>query len=266
MHTVWPGAPLGLADGRFISGWRLYYDVDISEYPLHLNLRLPSSNDALEFECGLHLVWRVHDPQRVVMANLHDVRSRVAMELESKARPVTWELDPHESKEAEQRLNKELGRGETELTMGVTISNVYGRVRPPDLRRVNVEKDEQQTFDINRIDSRYAFYRARFAEGHEALLALSIQNQSDVSVVVNMLMQHGHQRAARSLEAFKAMLQEGRVEDFELEGIRKATLENMVDLLQYRLGGPGALPGSGRVVQGGEIEPPPSGGGIDTQH
>jgi len=250
MRTVMPSTALHWSQGRF-GQWRAYYEGDIAEHPLELSLRLPSATDALEFDCEVRLVWWVHEPEAAVTASLHDVRTRVRMELERRARPITWQLAPEKSSEVERRLNQALGTGPLQLAPGINVSDLYVAVTPPRQHIAGVEQDVQQGFEIRRIQRRYGFYRERFAEGHEALLALSIQDQSDVGTIVNMLMDHGQQRATRSLETFKAMLETGRIEDQDLEDIRRVTLENLVSLLQHRLVVsapqlPGPAPGTGQ--------------------
>lgn len=65
------------------------YEVDMGVHPVGLELLLPSSNDALEFECAVEVTWQVGDPAVFVASGHRDVPRLLLGELEQAARAVT---------------------------------------------------------------------------------------------------------------------------------------------------------------------------------
>lgn len=77
------------------------YEVDMGVHPVGLELLLPSSNDALEFECAVEVTWQVGDPAVFVASGHRDVPRLLLGELEQAARAVTRRFAVTSSTEAE---------------------------------------------------------------------------------------------------------------------------------------------------------------------
>ncbi|WNI29863.1 hypothetical protein [Streptomyces sp. ITFR-6] len=77
------------------------YEVDMGIHPVHLELALPSDNDALEFECAVEVTWQVGDPAVFVASGHRDVPRLLLGELEQAARSVTRRFAVTKSAEAE---------------------------------------------------------------------------------------------------------------------------------------------------------------------
>lgn len=77
------------------------YEVDMGIHPVALELLLPSSNDALEFECVVEMTWQVGDPAVFVASGHRDVPRLLMGELEQAARTVTRRFAVTSSAEAE---------------------------------------------------------------------------------------------------------------------------------------------------------------------
>ncbi|MFJ3925643.1 hypothetical protein [Streptomyces sp. NPDC090022] len=80
------------------------YEVDMGIHPVRMEIRLPSDNDALEFEAVLELDWQVADPAEFVRSGCRDVPRLLLGELEQAARPVTRGFPIAESAAAETGL------------------------------------------------------------------------------------------------------------------------------------------------------------------
>ncbi|WP_098024553.1 hypothetical protein [Streptomyces sp. st115] len=93
------------------------YEVDMGLHPLRLELSLPSSNDALQFEATVDLTWQVSDPAVFVASGLRDVPRLLVGELEQTARTLTRAFEVTRSAEAEAEVLRSL---RTRLRLGVT--------------------------------------------------------------------------------------------------------------------------------------------------
>ncbi|MGW1463545.1 hypothetical protein ACWCPT_04205 [Streptomyces sp. NPDC002308] len=84
------------------------YEVDMGIHPLREELRLPSADDAFEFEAVVDLSWHVADPALFVKSGHRDVPRMLVGELEQAARPFSRRFPVHRSSEAERVLLEEV--------------------------------------------------------------------------------------------------------------------------------------------------------------
>lgn len=77
------------------------YEVDMGVHPVAMTLRLPSSNDALQFEGTVEVNWQVADPAVFVASGHRDVPRLLLGELEQEARSVARRFAVAGSAEAE---------------------------------------------------------------------------------------------------------------------------------------------------------------------
>ncbi len=87
------------------------YEVDMGVHPVAMELRLPSSNDALQFEGVLELSWQVGDPAAFVASGHRDVPQLLLSEIEQAARSVTRRFAVTNSAEAEAEVLRAVGAG-----------------------------------------------------------------------------------------------------------------------------------------------------------
>ncbi|MFE2288456.1 hypothetical protein ACFXDJ_30360 [Streptomyces sp. NPDC059443] len=85
-------------------GYTAVYEVDMGVHPLTAELRLPSDNDAYEFEAVLDIAWQVVDPALFVSSQHRDVPRLLLGELERAARPVARGFAIADSAAAESEL------------------------------------------------------------------------------------------------------------------------------------------------------------------
>lgn len=99
------------------------YEVDMGIHPLREELRLPSTDDAFEFEAVVDLSWQVVDPALFVKSGHRDVPRLLIGELEQAARPFSRRFPVHRSSEAELVLLEEVPvRGPLGAGVGLAVS------------------------------------------------------------------------------------------------------------------------------------------------
>ncbi|MFI6344642.1 hypothetical protein [Streptomyces sp. NPDC050560] len=84
------------------------YEVDTGVHPVHTSLRLPSDNDAFEFDADLDLSWQVVDPALFVGSGQRDVPGLLLAELQLMARPLARQYPIAASAGAEAALARAL--------------------------------------------------------------------------------------------------------------------------------------------------------------
>ncbi|WP_285563563.1 hypothetical protein [Streptomyces sp. RTGN2] len=80
------------------------YEVDMGVHPVAMRLRLPSSNDALQFEGAAEVSWQVADPAVFVASGHRDVPRLLLGELEQEARSIARGFAVTNSAEAETEI------------------------------------------------------------------------------------------------------------------------------------------------------------------
>ncbi|MEU9376723.1 hypothetical protein AB0D94_23530 [Streptomyces sp. NPDC048255] len=80
------------------------YEVDMGVHPVRADLRLPSDNDAHEFEMDVALDWQVADPAQYVRSGCRDVPKLLIGELEQAVRPVARQFPIAESATTEAEI------------------------------------------------------------------------------------------------------------------------------------------------------------------
>ncbi|MCB5178652.1 hypothetical protein [Streptomyces antimicrobicus] len=108
---------------RGTSRYRAVYEVDTGRHPVTVDLKLPSENDALEFQASVEIEWQVADAVAYVRSGCRDVPRLLAGELEKAARPVARRFAVTDSAGAEARLLDEAaGWPPLGATAGLTTS------------------------------------------------------------------------------------------------------------------------------------------------
>jgi hypothetical protein len=91
--------PLGLTRSGLFSDVRAIYRIDVSEHPLHFELRLPTARSPHQFIAHVDLTCAVRRPALVVEGNLTDVRLALQPRLEETmlgvSRGFTFEQGTH---------------------------------------------------------------------------------------------------------------------------------------------------------------------------
>ncbi|MFJ2415526.1 hypothetical protein [Streptomyces brevispora] len=84
------------------------YEVDMGVHPVSMEMLLPSSNDALEFEAVVELTWQVGDPATFVRSGHRDVPRLLLDELEQATRSVVRRFAVTNSADAEAEVLRTL--------------------------------------------------------------------------------------------------------------------------------------------------------------
>ncbi|MFI7365327.1 hypothetical protein ACIBO4_24580 [Streptomyces sp. NPDC050149] len=87
------------------------YEVDMGVHPVAMTLRLPSSNDALQFEGAAEVSWQVADPAVFVASGHRDVPRLLLGELEQEARSIARGFAVTNSAEAEAEILRAMHAG-----------------------------------------------------------------------------------------------------------------------------------------------------------
>ena len=100
------------------------YEVDMGTHPVHLDIELPSADDAFSFGVDAELTWRVADPVRFVTGGERDVPTRLSREFQHLARPVSRGFAIEDSASAEQAVQRTVDAGGFAAGIGLDITCV----------------------------------------------------------------------------------------------------------------------------------------------
>ncbi|MGP3687897.1 hypothetical protein ACTVZO_24955 [Streptomyces sp. IBSNAI002] len=260
------------------------YEVDTGVHPLRAELRLPSSDDAHEFEVTVLLDWQVTDPTQYVRSGCRDVPRLLIGELEHAARPVARRFSIADSAAAESALltwwegAEVLGESAgLHVTWTVQVrrdaDNIEHARRLQAIRHATAEDVliqeqamararhalELQRFDAQRLD----FYQRHLAQGGVQAWALHLAGHpEDTRPVLDGMQDHELKLIQAQINLIKELLG-GSGEAHELEGPKRIVLQMISDFFTQRLSGfpagppPDALPGWERPSGYGHAPTPP---------
>lgn len=225
-----------------------YYKVDIGTHNLEFQTKVPCNKDAFNFEAKLQVVYQVDDPTLIVKNNTRDVLTILKPEIENRMRTISRRYNAEQSEEAEQEINKSLGKGvriggifakqiisnlELEPTAREhlrTLQNTKNEIARKEAEhelQITISKHE---FEIKKL--KMDFYAPLIKKGQWNLLALQLaEHPDDVAAIASMINQHQQAELDKQLKMLKIMLEEDVVEGFQVEEVGKRVLQRLVDSL-----------------------------------
>ncbi|MDI3385774.1 PE-PGRS family protein [Streptomyces sp. B-S-A8] len=263
------------------------YEVDMGQHAVHLDLELPSDDDAFTFTAGADLSWRVADPAQYVASGERDVPARLRGELEHLARAVTRGFPIERSPAAEaavQRAVDSLPGGlaaGTGLRVGGTVrlsldeGTLAHRRQLRDIRYAGELLDPQhelrmraqhqqhelellRTQQLQEINAqKINFYQYHLQQGGVAAWALHLaQHPEDSRLVMESMRADQLAMIQSQLGVAEQLLKGDGLEDYQKEEPRRLALQVVNDILNQRLPGvaqqpPPAAPGAESALSAG---------------
>ncbi|GHH78466.1 hypothetical protein GCM10018793_29000 [Streptomyces sulfonofaciens] len=223
------------------------YEVDMGVHRVRARLKLPSCNDALEFEAEVELTWQVDRPEEFVRCGQRNVPDLLLHELQRAARPVSRDFPIEQSAEAEAELslalekNGSLGaeaglRSQCTLRLSRDQGSVEHERRLLAIDQLSLEEKrkaghevELQQWERQKID----FYRHYLEQRGVAPWALQVMKQpEDLAGVMDKMQAHQMHHLQKQLDLVNGLLSQGKVENHELE----APLRHALTFIQSVLG------------------------------
>ncbi|MEU6311294.1 hypothetical protein [Streptomyces sp. NPDC047014] len=234
------------------------YEVDMGVHPVRSQVRLPSSDDAHEFDVSVALEWQVTDPARFVRSGHRDVPRLLLGELEQAARPVSrrFPMDASAAAEADvlaviqkgPALGEEAGlrvhwtirlrRDEDSIAHARRLQAIehatteevlteQGGARADQERARRAQAQQQQSLELQEYEAlRIDFYREYLTRGGIDAWAMHlVRNPEDSAKALSTLRDDQRERLRAQMHLIKEMLTKAGTEPFELEGPRRLAID-----------------------------------------
>jgi hypothetical protein len=208
------------------------YEIDMGVHPARALMRLPSSNDALEFDAEIRLTWRVDNPARFVASGHRHVPHLLLGEIERIVRGASRRFEITKSAEAEDELqallsmHTPLGRvagvtSDVRLLLRRDKENIEHEKRLQGLAHALAEQLRKAESDLalQELDRRKAeFHRTWLEEQGAAAWALQVvRNPESLADVIGKVHALRSEHLQRQSDLAGRLLDEGTVENHELE-------------------------------------------------
>ncbi|WP_405423496.1 hypothetical protein [Streptomyces erythrochromogenes] len=246
------------------------YEVDMGVHPVRTCVRLPSSDDAHEFDVDVELEWQVADPARFVRSGHRDVPRLLFGELDQAARPVSrrFPMDASAAAEAEvlavvqqgKPLGEDAGlrvlwtirlrRDEDSIAHARRIQAIEHATAEEVLThqagaRADLEKarrtqaQQQQSLELQEYEAlRIDFYREYLTRGGTDAWAMHLaRHPEDSAKALNSLREDQRERLQAQMHLIKEMLTKAGTEPFELEGPRRLAIDAFHTVLSQHVPG-----------------------------
>lgn len=239
-------------------------------HPVRTCVRLPSSDDAHEFDVDVELEWQVADPARFVRSGHRDVPRLLFGELDQAARPVSrrFPMDASAAAEAEvlavvqqgKPLGEDAGlrvlwtirlrRDEDSIAHARRIQAIEHATAEEVLThqagaRADLEKarrtqaQQQQSLELQEYEAlRIDFYREYLTRGGTDAWAMHLaRHPEDSAKALNSLREDQRERLQAQMHLIKEMLTKAGTEPFELEGPRRLAIDAFHTVLSQHVPG-----------------------------
>ncbi|WP_371677136.1 hypothetical protein [Streptomyces sp. NBC_01276] len=211
------------------------YEVDTGIHPLSAEVRLPSDNDAHEFELSVELTWQVVDPALYVRSGCRDVPRLLIGELEQAARPVARCFPISSSAAAEESLLGRVGEGKP-LGEGAGLRTdwtVRLRRDPANIEHERMLQNARHQMELQGYEAqRIAFYQHHLAQGGIQAWALHLaRHPQDTKLALDSMQKNQLDLLASRLEQVKALLGKDGAEAHELRTTRQLMFEQINEAL-----------------------------------
>ncbi|MER5730550.1 hypothetical protein ABT084_19835 [Streptomyces sp. NPDC002138] len=215
------------------------YEVDLGIHRVREQILLPSSDDAHEFDVAVDLDWQVTDPALFVRSGQRDVPRLLLGELERAARPVARGFPIAASAAAEAAVLSAVRDHappgeEAGLRVRWTVRVRRDAENLAHARRIQgIEHEttasvlaQQGQLEVQEYEAkRIAFYQEYLARGGIDAWAMHLaRNPADSKAVLEGLAQDHEHRLDAQLKLVTAVLDKGGAEPFELETLRRLSI------------------------------------------
>jgi hypothetical protein len=262
----------GITKGEIISGkYRIFYKVDLKEYPLSFKFTIPCATDAFDFNAELKFICAVEDPEKIVVRGVNDVKSFLEPLMEEVIRRISRNFQVEESTDAEKEISTRLKRAiydegfqvdrfvlklslEQEIrdrirdkklaedTVAMEITKIKQDKKIESERQSleiqrqefeNERKEMQAKFEIKQIEMKMAFYGPILQSGNWSLLAMQLsQNPDDVKLIAEELSKQKQLERDYQMQTLKVLLKEGALEGVQLNEVARRTLNGLLAITE----------------------------------
>lgn len=262
----------GITKGEIISGkYRIFYKVDLKEYPLSFKFIIPCATDAFDFNAELKFVCAVEDPEKIVVRGVNDVKSFLEPLMEEVIRKISRNFQVEESIDAEKEISTRLkraiydegfqvdrfvlklsleqeirdrirGKKLAEDTAAMEITKIKQDKKIESERQSleiqrqefeNERKKMQAEFEIEQIKMKMAFYAPILQSGNWSLLAMQLsQNPDDVKLIAEELNKQKQLERDHQMQMLKVLLEENALEGSQLNEVGRRTLKGLLAITE----------------------------------
>jgi hypothetical protein len=262
----------GVTKGEIISGkYRIFYKIDLKEYPLSFTFTIPCATDAFDFNAEIKFVCAVEDPEKIVIRGVNDVKSFLEPLMEEVIRRISRNFQVEETLDAEKEISARLKRAiydegfqvdrlvlklslEKEIrdrirnkklaedTVAIEITKIKQDQRIESERQLleiqrlefeNKHKEMQAEFEIKQIKMKMEFYEPILKSGNWGLLAMQLsQNPDDVVLIAQKLNEEKQLERDHNMKMLKVLLQEGALEGSQLNEVGRRTLQGLLAITE----------------------------------
>ncbi len=244
------------------AGYTAVYEVDLGLHPLHVDLTLPSLQDAFQFSASVDITWQVAVPDRVVATNLRDVPALLGRLVEQRMRCISRRYDIADSADAELALQKDLSDGPPladatglSVTCSVRLSAddraLAHQERLRELRYGMAEAVPEQRYELlrarheqERLAEKAQFYRDQLAGDGVSQWAMQLAGPpEEVTDALKQLREEQRAVVEKQLELVKEILTENGMEKYQADEVKSRATRLIQDFLdQVETPGTGVLP------------------------
>ncbi|WP_328529680.1 hypothetical protein OG984_00250 [Nocardioides sp. NBC_00368] len=232
--------------------WRNYvklYEVDRGYHHQFFEYDLPSSGDAFFFHTEVDVTWHVFDSGTVVRSGVHDVRTTIEPELRKVLISRTRQFQIEKNAEAEIEVNRALEQARIGEHLGLRVSCIVRLTLDAQAlehftalrqQRYQTEQNAEQhitnraaTQQKHELTRQNTEFFQQFLNDEDAMWALLIaQNPGNVTHALEGLRSDKQQTLATKAQLAIKLLEEGRLEDHQLEDPARMATETMLEILE----------------------------------
>lgn len=232
--------------------WRNYvklYEVDLGHHHQCFAYDLPSSGDAFFFHTEVDVTWHVANPEAVVRNGVHDVRTTIEPVLRQVLTSRTRQFQIEKSAEAEIEVNQALEQARIGEHLGLRVNCIVRLTLDAQAlehfttlrqQRYQTEQNAEQhitnravTQQKHELTQQNTEFFQRFLNDEDAMWALLIaQNPGNVAHALEGLRNDKQQTLATKAQLAMKLLEEGRLEDHQLEEPARMATETIREILE----------------------------------
>ncbi|MFF5445946.1 hypothetical protein [Streptomyces sp. NPDC012888] len=268
---------------RATTRYTAVYEIDTGVHPVRAELRLPSKNDALEFQATVDFRWQVRDPVWFIRSGCRDVPRLLIDELEKQARTGTRAFPITDSALAEARVRAaaadwlppgtdagltctwtlRLRRNEEEIRHQLRLQQIHHTADEQVLTEYRGEqtdeaRDSRRSALLRLQAENVKLYEAFLGQGTLRALAWYLSQHPDkVETVVQGMRQDQVQLVQKQLELVTKLFDTETAENHELAEPRQHAIQALNKVLAQPLPGSASEDSSGPATEEPLWKPPP---------
>lgn len=217
---------------------RQRFEVDVSDHQSTFAYQLPCHGDIFYFESIVDVSWRVTRPWEVVRRRIVDGSLLLSSRLLDELPRLTRRFDPEDVALAEEAINDRFGNRTVHLYEGLSLHRCFARLRidPKKLEQAVALAEQMHANVLS--DNRMKAIRAA-VDGDPSFVMLHLaQNPDDTATVVNLIAENRKVDLDTRRALVQRMVEEGLLQDVDLEEFRQRLLSQVVDLTSPGQPGP----------------------------